>query len=88
MDAILDIGRHTDIDIIALRAANSVNPKHNSKIKRGSIIFWDGHVAVAINNDTIIHASGYHQKVVYEKLNEAILRINKDATIIEKINKG
>ena len=34
MEALLDIGGHSDIDIIALRAANSVNPKHDSEIKR------------------------------------------------------
>lgn len=58
------------------------------KIERGSIIFWDGHVAVAINDDTIIHASAHHKKVVYESLNEAIRRINSNISIVKKNIKG
>jgi hypothetical protein len=56
--------------------------KGKTKINRGSIVFWTGHIGVAVNKNTIIHASGYHNKVVYENINKAIKRINKEAMII------
>ena len=56
--------------------------KGKIRINRGVIIFWDGHVGVTVNKNTIIHASGHHNKVVYENLNQAIKRINKEAIII------
>jgi hypothetical protein len=42
---------------------------------RGDLIFWDGHVAMMVDSDTMIHANAHHMAVVYEGLVQATLRI-------------
>lgn len=44
-------------------------------LKKGVLIFWDGHVAIAINNKDIIHANAFHMKVQVEPFLEAKKRI-------------
>ena len=45
------------------------------KIKKGTLIFWKGHVAIAINAKEIIHANAFHMKVAIEKFIHAKNRI-------------
>jgi len=42
---------------------------------RGDLIFWKGHVAMAVDGDTIIHANAHHMSVAYEPAETAIKRI-------------
>jgi cell wall-associated NlpC family hydrolase len=46
---------------------------------RGDLIYWKGHVAIAIDGETIVHASGHHMAVVTERLAEALPRIGQSA---------
>lgn len=52
---------------------------HN--IKRGCLIFWEGHVAISINKSKIIHANAFHMKVEIENLSSAIKRMGKPVSI-------
>ena len=45
--------------------------------KKGDILFWQGHVAWALNERQILHANAYHMTTVIEEANEAIERIKK-----------
>lgn len=45
--------------------------------ERGDLLFWKGHVAIVVDPDTIIHASGHEMAVVYEPLQGAIERIRE-----------
>ena len=56
-----------------------------SKLKLGDLIFWRGHVAMAINKKDIIHANAYHMKTQVEPLKLAKKRINKEYGKIIKI---
>ncbi|PRY20749.1 NlpC/P60 family protein [Aliiruegeria haliotis] len=49
-----------------------------SEVRRGDLLFWTGHVAMAVSPDRIIHANAYHMAVSYEGLREAIDRIAKE----------
>lgn len=51
--------------------------KHTNFIKKGCLIFWKGHVAIAITKNKIIHSNAFHMNVAIENLNDAIKRINK-----------
>lgn len=42
---------------------------------RGDLFFWRGHVAMAVDSDTLIHANAHHMAVAYEPISEAINRI-------------
>jgi cell wall-associated NlpC family hydrolase len=44
-------------------------------LKRGDLIFWKGHVALAMNADHIIHATAAFMAVVVEPLRSAVARI-------------
>jgi cell wall-associated NlpC family hydrolase len=44
-------------------------------LRRGDLIFWKGHVGVMRDAETLLHANGWHMKVVSEPLKEARARI-------------
>jgi cell wall-associated NlpC family hydrolase len=44
-------------------------------LQRGDLIFWKGHVAIARDKTTIIHANAFHMAVAIEPVAEAIARI-------------
>ena len=52
-----------------------------NQITRGCLIFWDGHVAITINETNIIHANAYHMKVQVEKLSHAINRLGNPVSV-------
>ena len=44
-------------------------------LARGDLAFWKGHVGIMRDAQTLLHASGFHMKVVSEPLEEARARI-------------
>ena len=44
-------------------------------LQRGDLIFWKGHVAIARDATTIIHANAFHMAVAIEPVAEAVARI-------------
>lgn len=44
-------------------------------LDRGDLVFWRGHVAIMLDGETVIHASGHAMTVVREGLREAVGRI-------------
>ncbi len=44
-------------------------------LKRGDLVFWKGHVGIMRDSLTLLHANGWHMKVVSEPLAEARKRI-------------
>ena len=57
------------------------------KLKAGDLIFWDGHVAMMIDNKNIIHANAYHMKTAIELLSAAKKRILKTNGKIKKMGR-
>lgn len=43
--------------------------------QRGDLLFWKGHVAMAVDAETLIHANAHHMAVAYEPLAAAVERI-------------
>jgi cell wall-associated NlpC family hydrolase len=43
--------------------------------RRGDLIFWRGHVAIARDEATMIHANAFHMAVAIEPIDQAIARI-------------
>ena len=62
--------RDTDMQEAALGAAVSDGAR-----RRGDLIFWKGHVAIARDAATIIHANAFHMAVAVEPIEQAIDRI-------------
>ena len=45
--------------------------------QKGNIIFWKGHVALALNARQVVHANAYHMSTVIEELSDVTFRIKK-----------
>jgi len=59
-----------------------------TKLKKGDIIFWKGHVAICLNSKQLIHAYGPEKKVIIMPIIEAIDRIHKTANLkVKKISR-
>ena len=43
--------------------------------RRGDLIFWEGHVAIVRNDETIVHANAFHMAVAIEPTRDAVRRI-------------
>lgn len=50
-------------------------PAEWTKLRRGDLLFWKGHVAIARDADSIVHANAHHMATVIEDAREAIARI-------------
>jgi cell wall-associated NlpC family hydrolase len=48
-----------------------------SALRRGDLIFWKGHVAIARDAETMIHANAFHMAVAIEPVAEAVARIRE-----------
>ena len=43
-------------------------------LRRGDLIFWQGHVGIMADAETLLHASGYHMMVAIEPLAQTMTR--------------
>jgi cell wall-associated NlpC family hydrolase len=55
---------------VALSPARDLSALH-----RGDLLFWKGHVAIARDPDTLIHANAFHMAVAIEAIAQAVARI-------------
>lgn len=62
--------RDSDMQELALGKPSSL-----ASLRRGDLVFWKGHVAIARDPESLIHANAYHMKVAIEPAAEAIARI-------------
>ncbi len=62
--------RDSDLQELALGTTSSL-----ARLRRGDLVFWKGHVAVACDEEHLIHANAHHMMVAIEKTSEALLRI-------------
>ena len=51
------------------------------KIKKNDIIFWKGHVALALSNKKLIHAYGPLKKTIVMDIDKTLKRIDKTANL-------
>ena len=57
------------------------------KLQRGDLIFWAGHVAIARDRDSLVHANASHMAVVVEPVGEAISRIRDTGSEIASVRR-
>lgn len=55
-------------------------------LKRGCVIFWEGHVAIMIDNKNCIHANAFHMSTKTEPLIEIIKRAGNNSKIIKMMD--
>ena len=50
-----------------------------SGLRRGDIVFWQGHIGIMLDATRLLHANGHHMAVAIEPLAEAEARIRKNS---------
>lgn len=56
-------------------------------LRRGDLVFWKGHVAIARGDGTLIHANAHHMAVAIEPAEEAIARIAASGSEVTSIRR-
>jgi cell wall-associated NlpC family hydrolase len=64
-----------DSDMQQAGLGREIDPTEAKKLKRGDLIFWKDHVAIARDANTIVHANAHHMATVIENTRDAIARI-------------
>ncbi|MES2750515.1 MAG: NlpC/P60 family protein [Pseudomonadota bacterium] len=77
--------RDSDMQEAALGAA--LQSSQWQHLKRGDLIFWQGHVAIVHDRDTIVHANAHHMATAIEPTQTAIARIKAAGSEITSIKR-
>jgi len=75
--------RDSDMQELALGKLSSLG-----ELRRGDLVFWKGHVAIARDGETLLHANAHHMMVSIEPADDAIARIKaagSDVTSVKRI---
>ena len=49
--------------------------ERSSRLQRGDLIFWKGHVAIVRDGESLLHANAFHMAVAIEPIAQALARI-------------
>jgi cell wall-associated NlpC family hydrolase len=65
----------------------TLDAAESKKLRRGDLIFWRGHVAIARDADSIVHANAHHMATTIENTRDAIARIKAAGSEITAIKR-
>lgn len=57
------------------------------KSRRGDLIFWQGHVAIVRDPETLLHANAHHMAVTVEPLQHALTRIRASGSEVTSMKR-
>jgi len=57
-----------------------------NKLKRGFVVFWEGHVGIMVDRLNCIHANAFHMKTIIEPLNDILFRMKNKFQIIKIVD--
>ncbi len=58
-----------------------------SNLARGDLVFWNGHVAIMLDGERILHATSFHMQVAAELLHDAVRRIEPVAGAVTSVRR-
>jgi cell wall-associated NlpC family hydrolase len=64
-----------DSDMQQASLGHAIDLAEATKLRRGDLLFWNGHVAIARDAATVVHANAHHMATVIEDTASAIARI-------------
>jgi hypothetical protein len=79
-------GHHCPRDTY-MQEASLGQPVSASDLRRGDLIFWQGHVAIARDAQSMIHANAFHMAVAIEPIAEAAARISGAGSEITSVRR-
>jgi cell wall-associated NlpC family hydrolase len=56
-------------------------------LQRGDLLFWKGHVAIARNSDSLVHANAHHMATAIEPVQVAIARIKAAGSEVTSVKR-
>lgn len=62
-------------------------PKSLAELRRGDLLFWSGHVAIARSATSLVHANAFHMAVAIEPVAEAITRISASGSEVTSVRR-
>ena len=75
--------RDSDMQELALGKLSALG-----ELRRGDLVFWKGHVAIARDGETLLHANAHAMAVAIEPVTEAVARIKtagSDVTSVKRL---
>ena len=81
------IGCPRDSDMQQDGLGRALDAAESKKLRRGDLMFWNGHVAIARDADTIVHANAHHMATTIENTRDAIARIKAAGSEITAIKR-
>jgi hypothetical protein len=76
-----------DSDLQQASLGRALDPAESNKLQRGDLIFWNGHVAIARDADSIVHANAHHMATTIEPTRAAIARIKAAGSEVTAIKR-
>jgi len=64
-----------DSDMQQAGLGRKLDAAESVRLQRGDLIFWKGHVAIARDPDSIVHANAHHMATAIENTSDAVARI-------------
>jgi hypothetical protein len=58
-----------------------------AEARRGDLIFWKGHMAIARDESSLVHANAFHMSVAIEPIADAIARISKAGSEVTSVKR-
>jgi cell wall-associated NlpC family hydrolase len=74
--------RDSDMQELSLGKLSSL-----ASLRRGDLVFWKGHVAIAIDPETLVHANAHHMMVAIESATDAIMRIKAAGSEVTSVRR-
>lgn len=81
------IGCPRDSDMQLAGLGRALEPHERSRLRRGDLIFWKGHVAIVRDGSTMVHANAHHMATVIEPIEPAIARIRQAGSEVVTIKR-
>jgi dipeptidyl peptidase-like protein/NlpC/P60 family protein len=76
-----------DSDMQEAALGRTLSGPESQALQRGDLIFWKGHVAIARDADSIVHANAHHMATAVEDTRAAIARIAAAGSEITSIKR-
>jgi hypothetical protein len=81
------VGCPRDSDMQQNGLGSALDPAATKSLRRGDLIFWNGHVAIVHDADSIVHANAHHMATAIESTSAAIARIKAAGSAITAIKR-
>jgi cell wall-associated NlpC family hydrolase len=81
----IDAPRDSDMQENAL--GETVPPSQWSDLRRGDLVFWNGHVAIVSDRDMLVHANAHAMAAAHEPLGQAIARIEAAGSKVTSVKR-